>query len=227
MPHYKVVSFKLCPFVQRIMISLEERGTPYDIEYIELAHKPAWFLELSPLGKVPIMVVDGETVLFESAVIGEYLEDASERKLHPPDPLQRAHHRAWIEFISTLYMDLVRCARADDEADARGFAKTAREKFKRLEQQVTGPLFAGDDFCLVDAAAAPALLRAQWLCEVEPSLELCTGLSRIHRWREQLKTRPSVQRSAVENLEELFVARMEDAGGWMGGRVLHGREERC
>ncbi len=69
----KLISFKICPYVQRSVITLKEKNVDFDIEYIDLANKPEWFLKISPLGRVPVLQV-GEEVLFESAVINEYLD---------------------------------------------------------------------------------------------------------------------------------------------------------
>ena len=89
MPHYKLISFKLCPFVQRSIITLLEKGVGYEIEHIDLSNKPQWFLDISPFGKVPVLVVDDDVVLFESAVINEFLDEtAPGRRLHPDDPLR-------------------------------------------------------------------------------------------------------------------------------------------
>jgi len=86
-------------------------GVPFERRTIDLADKPDWFRAISPLGKVPLLIVRGddgsETVLFESAVICEYLEETvSGVKLHPADPLARARHRGWIEFGSAILADL-------------------------------------------------------------------------------------------------------------------------
>ncbi|WP_197470558.1 glutathione S-transferase family protein, partial [Erythrobacter sp. HI0019] len=100
-----LVSHHLCPYVQRAAIALSEKGTGYDRSYIDLAQKPDWFIVISPLGKVPLLLVkQGEDrhVIFESAVILEYLDDTVAPKLHPDDPLERARHRAWIDFGSSI-----------------------------------------------------------------------------------------------------------------------------
>src|ERR1044072_3824574 len=100
----KLISHKLCPYVQRAVIALKEKGVPFERIDIDLANKPDWFLKISPLGKVPVLVVerDGhEVALFESNVICEYIEDTfPDAKLHPQDALDRAQHRAWMEFGS-------------------------------------------------------------------------------------------------------------------------------
>jgi len=68
----------------------------YDVTYIDLKNKPDWFLKISPFGKVPVLKVD-DTVLFESAVINEYLDEIlPEPPFMPGDPGQRARARIWI-----------------------------------------------------------------------------------------------------------------------------------
>lgn len=84
-----LVSHHLCPYVQRAAISLAEKGVPFERIAVDLAAKPDWFKRISPLGKVPLLVVrhDGdETVIFESAVILEFLEETQPGPLHPADP---------------------------------------------------------------------------------------------------------------------------------------------
>ncbi len=71
----KLVSFKNCPFVQRVMGALVMKNVPFEIEYIELNNKPQWFLDISPNGQVPVLITENETVLFESDAIVEYLDD--------------------------------------------------------------------------------------------------------------------------------------------------------
>ncbi len=77
-PPRSSISHKLCPYVQRAVIALDEKGVPFERIDIDLANKPDWFLKLSPLGKVPVLVVtteQGEVALFESNVICEYIEE--------------------------------------------------------------------------------------------------------------------------------------------------------
>src|ERR1700738_2112415 len=70
----KLISHKLCPYVQRAVIALTEKGVPFERIDIDLANKPDWFLAISPLGKTPVLQV-GDSAIFESAVILEYLEE--------------------------------------------------------------------------------------------------------------------------------------------------------
>ena len=64
------------------------------------------YLELSALGKVPFLEVDGKT-LTESQAICEYLEEAfPERPLYPKDPWERAKVRELVNYIE-LHVELV------------------------------------------------------------------------------------------------------------------------
>jgi nitrite reductase/ring-hydroxylating ferredoxin subunit len=78
-----LVSHHLCPYVQRVSIALSEKSVPFDRVYIDLSDKPDWFLELSPLGKTPVLKY-GNNAIFESAVILEFLEETQPRPLHLP-----------------------------------------------------------------------------------------------------------------------------------------------
>src|SRR2546423_129287 len=105
MQKLKLISHPLCPYVQRAVIALSEKGVPFERIDIDLANKPDWFLRISPLGKTPVLLVDATTI-FESAVILEYLEETQPSPLHPRDPLQRAEHRGWIEFGWVVLNDI-------------------------------------------------------------------------------------------------------------------------
>ena len=100
-----LISHALCPYVQRAVIALTEKGVACERVYVDLAHKPGWFQALSPLGKTPVLKV-GNTAIFESAVILEYLEETEPRPMHPADPLRRAEHRALIEYGSAVLNDI-------------------------------------------------------------------------------------------------------------------------
>lgn len=212
MPHYKLVSFKLCPFVQRSVITLHEKGVPHELEYIDLAAKPDWFVALSPLGKVPLLLVDGKTALFESAVISEYLDETTPgRRLHPEDPLRRAHNRMWIELISSALADQYRMQLAPDEAGARRELATLHDKVGRLERELAerpepGDFWNGPALSLVDTAAAPLLQRARWMADAVPGFDPVEGCSRVRAWQEALLARESVQRSTVADIVDLYVA---------------------
>lgn len=208
----ELVSFKLCPFVQRSVIVLLEKGVPFDITYINLKEPPEWFQAISPLGKVPLLKV-GDTVLFESAVIMEYLDEVNPPALHPADPLRKAHNRAWIEFASGLLGGQYTLAMvAKDAAAFTAQRDELRTRLTQLEQQISGPLFNGAGFALVDAAFAPFFMRLQLLEQWHP-LGLLEGLPKAREWSQQLLRRPAVRDSVVAEFAELYRNHIKGAGG--------------
>lgn len=222
MPTFKLISFDICPFVQRSAITLNEKDVPYEIEHIDLSNKPEWFLKLSPLGKVPVLVVDGEKVLFESAVINEYIDEITAaqpggRRMLPADPLERAYGRAWIEFASTMLGDSYRMQIAKD-ADALKLGRDeVRAKLERLERELPadGPFFYGPELSLVDTAVAPALQRHVWTEELAPELALFDDLPKVTRWRDAMLSRESVKRSTVPDVRERFRAYLARNEAWI------------
>lgn len=212
-PRLELISFKLCPFVQRAAIVLLEKGCDFDVTYIDLADKPDWFLEISPMGKVPVLRVDDE-VLFESAVIAEYLDETFPPRLHPEDPLQRARNRAWIEFSSEMLMDHFRMLKAADREDFDSRRMRLTEKLDTLERNLgTGPFFNGDNFSLADAAFAPGFMRLAETQRLHP-LALLNEFPAIGRWSEALLGRDSVQESVVKDFPELFRAYVKESGSY-------------
>jgi glutathione S-transferase len=197
----KLISHKLCPYVQRAVIALKEKGVPFERIDIDLANKPDWFLKLSPLGKVPVLVVTtdkGEVALFESNVICEYIEETQGgAKLHPADALKRAEHRAWMEFGSAILGDLWGLETTTDPATFESRRQALAAKFARVEAALgAGPYFAGAAFSLVDAVFAPVFRYFDLFDELTEH-GIFRDVPKVRAWRAELKKRPSV-RTAVD-----------------------------
>jgi glutathione S-transferase len=194
-PRLRLISHKLCPYVQRAVIALTEQGVAFERIDIDLANKPDWFLAISPLGKTPVLQV-GDTAIFESAVILEYLEETQPKPLHPDDPLRRAEHRAWIEFGSAVLNDIAGFYAAPDEATFKARTSQLEQRFARLEARVAAsPWFDGESFSLVDAVFGPVFRYFDVFDEIA-DFGILRGKPKLARWREALAARPSV-RSAV------------------------------
>ena len=86
----QLISFEICPFVQRARVILNAKGEDCEVTYIDLADKPDWFMDRVPTGRVPALFVDDDTV-FESNVINEYLDETLSEPLLPDAPLAEAN----------------------------------------------------------------------------------------------------------------------------------------
>jgi glutathione S-transferase len=205
-----LISHKLCPYVQRAVIALNEKGVPFERVDIDLVNKPDWFLKISPLGKVPVLVVrneDGEVALFESNVICEYIEDTQGgAKLHPQDPLKRAQHRAWMEFGSTILSELWGLETTGDPAIFETKRVAIAAKFARVEAALgSGPFFAGENFSLVDAVFAP-IFRYFDVFDTLIDLSVFAETPKVRAWRAALAKRPSVRTAVGADYSQLLHA---------------------
>ena len=191
MTRLKLISHKLCPYVQRAVIALTEKGVPFERIDIDLANKPDWFKAISPLGKTPVLLV-GDTAIFESAVILEYLEETQPNPLHPSDSLARAQHRAWIEFGSAILNDIWALYTAPDQAVFGTKAAALRDKFVRIDARLKGPWFDGERFGLVDAVFGPVFRYFDAFDRIS-DFGILADLPKVAAWRAALAARPSVQ----------------------------------
>ena len=196
-----LVSHHLCPYVQRAAISLAEKGVPFERITIDLANKPDWFKAMSPLGKVPLLRVqhDGdETVIFESAVILEFLEETQPNPLHPADPYARARHRAWVEFGSATLNAIGRLYSAPTQGSLLAESEALWAMFDRLEAELadgidrSGPWFAGERFSLVDAVYGPVFRYLDAFDRIG-DFGILSGKPLVQAWRKALGERQSVK----------------------------------
>lgn len=209
-PH--LISFKICPFVQRSVIALKLKSVDYTLTHITPTDTPDWFKAISPLGKVPVLVVN-DIPIFESAVILEYLDEVYAPRLHPADPLTKAQHRSWVEFNSELLSRQHRMLTAHDSA-AFAEARTAlTEGLERLESVLPAatPFFSGTRLHLVDCVYAPLFLRLD-LLKREWGLDI-TLKPRLQTWSDALLAMEAIQTSVVPDFPAVFRNFLQAQGG--------------
>ncbi|MGH8750882.1 MAG: glutathione S-transferase family protein, partial [Burkholderiales bacterium] len=100
MPELELYSAPVCPFAQRTRLALLEKHVEFSLNEIDLDNKPRGFEKLSPYAKVPVLK-HGEDLVWESAIIIEYLEEVCPQPaLLPGEPGRRALARFWIDFCN-------------------------------------------------------------------------------------------------------------------------------
>jgi glutathione S-transferase len=212
----KLISHRLCPYVQRAVIALTEKGVAFERVDIDLASKPDWFLAISPLGKTPVLQV-GVSAIFESAVILEYLEETEAKPLHPADPLRRAEHRGWIEFGSSVLNDIAGFYAAKDEATFKAKASQLETRFARLEARVAAaPWFDGESFSLVDAVFAPVFRYFDVFDEIG-DFAILADKPKLARWRKSLAARSSVRSAVSADYPALLRDFIDRRNSWLSG----------
>lgn len=201
----RVISYAICPFVQRVTALLEAKGLDYAIDYISLSDKPDWFLEISPTGQVPLLVTAQGEVLFESDAIVEYLDEVTVPLVEGLSPVQRARERAWSYQASKHYLtqcSIMQSGTRDIFIERVGRLNSA---FERAEKQLSGsPFFNGDHLGNVDIAWLPLLHRA-WLIEKYGDYDLLADSPRVKAWQKSIIETGLPDKTVSADFEQRFV----------------------
>ena len=126
---------------------------PYELIEIDLKNKPSDLVQRNPYGKVPVLVDDGG-VVYESAIINEYLDEKfPEMRLLPGDLLQRAKARIWVDFMNTRVHPA-----ASDIAHNRDVDRARREMdehLRTLDRDLSDKRYIVGEYSLADISFIP------------------------------------------------------------------------
>ncbi len=213
---FKLVSFNLCPFVQQVSIALSLKHLDFETEFVDLANPPAWFLEASPLKKVPILIADSGQVLFESIAIIEFIEDFAEQKSYPTDLFERSRERAWIQFINQMMWSLFDLSVKGSKEEYGSVVDALHKKLDELEAATNGGKFLfGNTFSLTEAAIAPFLLRLNYIDEIAPGLLEKARHPNLCAVSTELMADLRVQNSTHKDLKELYFKQLGKRKGYL------------
>ena len=197
----KLISFTICPYVQRAMIVLNEKNVSFDIEYIDLSAPPPWFYDVSPLEKVPVLLVD-EKPLFESMVICDFLDETTKGSLYPSDAFEKAQNRAWIEFGNDILVTTFKFLHEDDPKKFNHLKETLIDRFEILEDEFSnGKYYSGEKFSLIDAVYAPIFRYHKQIAKYK-DYEIFQDAPNVKAWGDRLLERPSVISSIPSSYED-------------------------
>jgi glutathione S-transferase len=195
----KLYDFKSSPNCQRVKVVLAEKNLPYDIVPIDLRkqeQKTPEYLKLNPYGKVPVLTDDG-TVLYESLIINEYLEEKYPTPpMLPKDPASKAKARILIDYgmahfdspYQKLRMELMKEAKDQSQPIIDGAKSELRKLLQRFEDELGDQPYLTGDFSLVDADLIPRFTRLEGFGVLpDPTLP------RLGKYMERMKSRPSIK----------------------------------
>lgn len=216
----KLISYKLCPFVHKAAIVLQAKNIAYDISYISLSAPPDWFRDLSPLGKVPLLLLDHD-VLFESSAIAEYLDEVYPPRLHSEDPVIRAKNRAWMAFADSCIGAYYRLAGWKSASSYPKALEKLHGLFDQLETTVDSrPFFNGPHFSLVDATYGPLFFHLSILDDLAPGIFDADRHPRIVRWKETLVGHNAVREAVVPDFRERYLDWLRNKESYLGQLAL-------
>ena len=224
----------LSSYAQKVKIALREKGVPFEAETPDsfgTGRTDGPFVAANPRAEVPVLV-DGQTRIFESTIILEYIEERwPDPALLPHTPEARAVARTTEDVCDTQYEavnwgfgEVLWFRRATGSLAERLRAQEARQTAV-LQEWLTARLgeadwFGGERFGWADAAVAPMVNRS-----VHYGLGPAPGTA-LARWHARLRERPSVAATFAEF--DAAAARMAQAAELYptGGRRREYRDHR-
>ena len=178
-------------------IALAEKKIPWEPILVNLRakeQKRSEFLSLNPNGTVPV-IRDGDTLLYDSTIINEYLEEQyPQASLTFPDPPRRGKVRQWEDFGDNSFMRpaeniFIRDKgwRTFEEEAIRGFRQKIQESLAYVEKALEGKEYLMGRFTYADIAFAPRIILLDQL-----GISLPQEFVNIPAWIDRLKKRPSL-----------------------------------
>jgi glutathione S-transferase len=188
-----------CPYSQKVRVVMAEKDLEYERVLVDLRkgeQRAPEFLKLNPYGKVPVLI-DEDSVIYDSTIVNEYLEDEYPTPgLMPDDSAGCARVRLLEDFCDNSFIPptlviLAELARPQAERDnekLRRFQGEIARVLAHLDNQLDGKPFLVGDVSLADCAFAPRLMILPQLgVELDPRLQNVAG------WITRLRERPSVR----------------------------------
>ena len=164
----RIIGSYLSPYVRKVLVFLDLKGLPYEIDPIVPFMGDDRFSQLSPVRRIPVLV-DDRVTLADSSVICQYLEDRHPLPaLYPADIFLRARAR-WLEEFADSRMGEVLIWRLfnqvaikpavwGEQADAAVLDRTTTEEIPAvldyLEAQVPAAGFCCGSVSIADIAIA-------------------------------------------------------------------------
>jgi glutathione S-transferase len=99
----KIIGSYLSPYVRKVLVCLDVKGIPYEIDPIVPFYGNDEFARLSPVRRIPILIDDSVT-LADSSVICEYLDERYPEPALFPQGAQRRARARWLEEFADTRM---------------------------------------------------------------------------------------------------------------------------
>ncbi len=213
MESIKIYSSARCPYAQRTRMLMIEKEIPFELTEVDLRNKPDWFLAVSPYGKVPVIVDDGQTI-YESAIINEYLDEKYiSIPMMPEEPVERAKARIWMDYCTNKYLTLSRKLLVDhgNEELQTENKKKMKESLIYIEKEcfeknANGPFWLGNKISLVDLHYAPFFERFGAFKELF-GVEWPEECIKISNWWSAIQKRDSYKMTVLPTEEHVNLYR--------------------
>ena len=192
----KLIGSKTSPYVRKARVLLAEKKIPYEFVEENVWGATTQVTRFNPLTKVPVLVLDDGTCLYDSSVITEYVDTLAQPALIPPPGLGRALARRGESLADGLCDAAVAIVLERKRESARqdpGSMERARSKLDAGSAALSAALgerewLDGAAPGLADLAAGCALFYLEFRL---PEVGWRARHDNLRRWAERLEARPS------------------------------------
>jgi glutathione S-transferase len=200
----KLIGSLTSPYARKARVVLAEKKIEYDFVLDSPWSPDSLVPDLNPLGKIPVLVLDDDTPLFDSRVIVEYLDNvAPNNKLMPAPNRERTEVKRWealadgvCDAAVLIFLERKRPAKAQDAAwIARQEAKIERSLAFMAEQLGEESWCMGTHFSLADIAVGCAL---GYLAFRFPRIDWRERHANLARLYDKLLQRPAFAETAPQ-----------------------------
>jgi glutathione S-transferase len=162
----KLIGSTTSPYVRKVRIVLAEKRMECEFVKEDVWAPDATIGQKNPLGKVPVLVLDDNTHIYDSRVIVEYLDArAPTSKLIPDDNRDRAEVKTWealADGTNDAAVAMILEAKRDSKLQLQGWIDRQRAKVDRALAEMSRALGKnvwchGKSFSLADVATGVAL----------------------------------------------------------------------
>jgi glutathione S-transferase len=197
----KLYDFLPCPFGQKVRVVLAEKSLSYELVSVDTSrgeHRRPEFLRLNPFGKVPVLV-DEDTVVYDSTIINEYLDDE-----YPDPPILpriefsslRARARLFEDFadnsftpqVGQLMVEMVKAEGERDQSRVARLQQTIDRVLDYVNRELQGQHFLAGEFSVADIGFLPRLVVLG-----ELGIDAIGSRSNVDAWLKRMLDRPSIQ----------------------------------
>jgi glutathione S-transferase len=201
----KLIGSSASPYVRKVRVVLAEKKLDYSFE-LENVWSADTVIHLSnPLGKVPCLIMDDGSPMYDSRVIAEYLDTLTPVcKLLPPNGRDRADVKVW-EALSDGVLDaaiLVRLEKTLRPAEQQSAAWIERQMGKvhaglavMSANLGESPFCKGNHYSLADVAVGCTL---GWLLFRFPDIDWRSDYANLARLFDKLSERASFKETAPQ-----------------------------
>ncbi|XP_012267252.2 pyrimidodiazepine synthase-like [Athalia rosae] len=198
----RLYSMRFCPYAQRAQLVLDVKKIPYDVVWVNLTKKPEWLAQKNPLSKVPVLQLEEGSILYESLIVSDFLDEAfPETPLYPSDPLLKAKDKLLVERFNSVILPFFKIVFSSTvQPEESAAILDGLEIFEKELEKRGKPFFGGNRPGMLDLMIWPWFERFELLGIMsDEKFVIPRGrFLRLDKWEDDMKVDDGVRVSFLD-----------------------------